>query len=178
MHDHWLALIAAKHGAVFYYDQPTILYRQHANNVVGGAAFNKSHFYKLKKPKANSWNKRAHQGSLVMREAMGDKRGKIKFFSDCIWPYFHEKKIIFFYLYFFSFFLVSKIFMDRLKLNEVDVILVNATALSSGGALTIFRQFISHAALTNKNILFLHPSRCHSMYMPILFILKLIPNLG
>lgn len=94
MHDHWLALIAAKHGAVFYYDQPTILYRQHANNVVGGAAFNKSHFYKLKKAKKLiAGIKRAHQGSLVMREVMGDKRGKIKFFFDCIWPYFHEKKL-------------------------------------------------------------------------------------
>ncbi len=105
MHDHWLALIAAKHGAVFYYDQPTILYRQHANNVVGGAAFNKSHFYKLKKAKKLiAGIKRAHQGSLVMREVMGDKRGKIKFFFDCIWPYFHEKKLFSSIFTFFHFF--------------------------------------------------------------------------
>lgn len=105
MHDHWLALIAAKHGAVFYYDQPTILYRQHANNVVGGAAFNKSHFYKLKKAKKLiAGIKRAHQGSLVMRDVMGDKRGKIKFFFDCIWPYFHEKKLFSSIFTFFHFF--------------------------------------------------------------------------
>ena len=105
MHDHWLALIAAKHGAVFYYDQPTILYRQHANNVVGGAAFNKSHFYKLKKAKKLIARiKRAHQGSLVMRDVMGDKRGKIKFFFDCIWPYFHEKKLFSSIFTFFHFF--------------------------------------------------------------------------
>lgn len=105
MHDHWLALIAAKHGAVFYYDQPTILYRQHANNVVGGAAFNKSCFYKLKKAKKLiAGIKRAHQGSLVMREVMGDKRGKIKFFFDCIWPYFHEKKLFSSIFTFFHFF--------------------------------------------------------------------------
>ncbi|MDX7921495.1 glycosyltransferase family 2 protein [Aeromonas media] len=105
MHDHWLALIAAKHGAVFYYDQPTILYRQHANNVVGGAAFNKSHLYKLKKAKKLiAGIKRAHQGSLVMREVMGDRRGKIKFFFDCIWPYFHEKKLFSSIFTFFHFF--------------------------------------------------------------------------
>ncbi|ATL93195.1 MULTISPECIES: glycosyltransferase family 2 protein [Aeromonas] len=104
MHDHWLALIAAKHGAVFYYDQPTILYRQHASNVVGGAAFNKPHFYKLKNAKKLiAGIKRAHQGSLVMREVMGDKRGKIKFFFDCIWPYFHEKKLFSFIFTFFHF---------------------------------------------------------------------------
>ncbi|MFL9694594.1 glycosyltransferase [Aeromonas veronii] len=47
--------------------------------------------------------------------------------------------------------------MDRLKLNEVGFILVNATALSSGGALTILRQFIAHAALTNKKYIVFAP---------------------
>lgn len=47
--------------------------------------------------------------------------------------------------------------MDRLKFNEVDLILVNATALSSGGALTILRQFIAHAALTNKKYIVFAP---------------------
>ena len=47
--------------------------------------------------------------------------------------------------------------MDRFKLNEVDLILVNATALSSGGALTILRQFIAHAALTNKKYIIFAP---------------------
>ncbi|QXB02311.1 glycosyltransferase [Aeromonas sp. FDAARGOS 1416] len=36
-------------------------------------------------------------------------------------------------------------------------IAVNATALSSGGALTILRQFIAHAALTDKNYIIFSP---------------------
>ncbi|WP_251545352.1 glycosyltransferase family 2 protein [Limosilactobacillus caecicola] len=35
MHDWWLALIAAAFGKVEYLNQPTILYRQHGDNVVG-----------------------------------------------------------------------------------------------------------------------------------------------
>ena len=37
MHDHWLALIASALGAVDYIDKPTLSYRQHGNNVSGGA---------------------------------------------------------------------------------------------------------------------------------------------
>ena len=35
MHDWWLTLIAASFGKVCYLEQPTILYRQHASNVLG-----------------------------------------------------------------------------------------------------------------------------------------------
>ena len=35
MYDHWIAQIAAALGRIGYLDQPTVLYRQHANNVVG-----------------------------------------------------------------------------------------------------------------------------------------------
>ncbi|WP_270826616.1 glycosyltransferase [Aeromonas sp. Y318-1] len=47
--------------------------------------------------------------------------------------------------------------MDRLQHNEVGFILVNATALSSGGALTILRQFVTHAAFTNKKYIIFSP---------------------
>lgn len=47
--------------------------------------------------------------------------------------------------------------MNMMILKEVDFILVNATALSSGGALTILRQFTAHAALTNKKYLIFSP---------------------
>lgn len=36
MHDQWMALLAASSGEVFYEPNPTILYRQHGANVVGG----------------------------------------------------------------------------------------------------------------------------------------------
>lgn len=35
MHDWWVALVAAYFGRVVYLNEPTILYRQHGNNVVG-----------------------------------------------------------------------------------------------------------------------------------------------
>lgn len=34
-HDYWLALVAAAFGHIGYLDEPTLLYRQHDNNVVG-----------------------------------------------------------------------------------------------------------------------------------------------
>lgn len=36
MHDSWLALVASTLGKLRYVDVPTVLYRQHANNTVGG----------------------------------------------------------------------------------------------------------------------------------------------
>ncbi|MFI3730995.1 glycosyltransferase family 2 protein [Vagococcus fluvialis] len=35
MHDWWIALIAQTRGKIIFLDEPTILYRQHENNVVG-----------------------------------------------------------------------------------------------------------------------------------------------
>ena len=37
MHDWWIALCAATVGKIGYLDEPTVLYRQHASNVVGAA---------------------------------------------------------------------------------------------------------------------------------------------
>ncbi len=37
MHDHWFALVAAKSGKVFYCPESKIYYRQHRDNVIGGA---------------------------------------------------------------------------------------------------------------------------------------------
>lgn len=47
--------------------------------------------------------------------------------------------------------------MDMIKFKGRDFVLVNATALSSGGALTILRQFIAHAAVTDKNYFIFSP---------------------
>lgn len=38
-HDWWIALIGATFGEVSYLDEPTLLYRQHGNNVVGAKNF-------------------------------------------------------------------------------------------------------------------------------------------
>lgn len=40
-HDWWIALIAAAFGEIVYVDEPTINYRQHARNVVGGKTYAK-----------------------------------------------------------------------------------------------------------------------------------------
>ena len=40
MHDWWLALIASYFGTLVYVNEPTILYRQHGDNVVGSMAKN------------------------------------------------------------------------------------------------------------------------------------------
>ncbi|MBT9184864.1 glycosyltransferase family 2 protein [Pectobacterium punjabense] len=45
MHDNWLALNAATENGLFYFDQTTIKYRQHDNNVVGGG---RSFFKKIR----------------------------------------------------------------------------------------------------------------------------------
>jgi hypothetical protein len=39
MHDHWLAVNAAKYGRVAYLKDATVLYRQHGTNVAGGIRF-------------------------------------------------------------------------------------------------------------------------------------------
>ena len=68
-------------------------------------SFNKSLFMKLKKTKKLiAGIKIAQQGSLVLRAWLGDERGKIKFFGECIWPYFHEKKLYSSIFTFFHFF--------------------------------------------------------------------------
>jgi len=47
MHDWWLALLACATGRVVYLDEPTILYRQHDNNVVGIPS--PASYYRLRK---------------------------------------------------------------------------------------------------------------------------------
>lgn len=39
VHDWWLALIAAHFGKLLYLDEPTLLYRQHSNNMIGGDSY-------------------------------------------------------------------------------------------------------------------------------------------
>lgn len=39
IHDYWVALNVARNGAIGYVNRPTILYRQHGNNVIGTTAY-------------------------------------------------------------------------------------------------------------------------------------------
>lgn len=39
VHDWWLALICSHFGKVVYVDEPTLLYRQHSGNIIGGEAY-------------------------------------------------------------------------------------------------------------------------------------------
>jgi glycosyltransferase involved in cell wall biosynthesis len=41
IHDWWIALNAAKYGKIIHTDTPTVLYRQHAANIVGARKYNK-----------------------------------------------------------------------------------------------------------------------------------------
>lgn len=40
MHDHWMGLVAAAFGKIYFLDEATILYRQHGNNSVGAKEMN------------------------------------------------------------------------------------------------------------------------------------------
>lgn len=53
-HDFWTIIMIAKYGFIKYIDKPTILYRQHGNNVIGAnIAGYKYMLYKIKK--LNKW---------------------------------------------------------------------------------------------------------------------------
>ena len=39
VHDWWLALICSHFGKLVYLDEPTLLYRQHGGNMIGGSSF-------------------------------------------------------------------------------------------------------------------------------------------
>ncbi len=46
MHDHWIALVASVFGKAGYLDEPTLLYRQHDANVLGGAKVDLGYFWR------------------------------------------------------------------------------------------------------------------------------------
>lgn len=53
MHDWWAGIVAASFGKIVYLEHPTMLYRQHTNNVVGSTAFRAEAVFS----KAAAWKK-------------------------------------------------------------------------------------------------------------------------
>lgn len=53
MHDWWAGIVAAAYGRIIYLDKPTMLYRQHTNNVVGSTEFSKD----VVLEKASTWKR-------------------------------------------------------------------------------------------------------------------------
>lgn len=53
MHDWWAGIVAAAYGKIVYLNQPTMLYRQHTNNVVGSTEFSREAVMK----KVSTWKK-------------------------------------------------------------------------------------------------------------------------
>lgn len=47
MHDWWIGLVTSKYGKNIFLNQPTILYRQHANNQVGFKKLNAHYIFKV-----------------------------------------------------------------------------------------------------------------------------------
>lgn len=75
MHDQWLALNAQKNDGLYYLDSQTIRYRQHDNNVVGGAAT--TFFGRIRKFKRNL--RAIHKLVINIKETL-------KYYEDLYYP--------------------------------------------------------------------------------------------
>ncbi|MGL5030539.1 MAG: glycosyltransferase family 2 protein [Aeromonas sp.] len=94
MHDHWLGLVALNNGKLSYHDVPTILYRQHSNNVVGGDGFNSTIWSKLKKIKKLFKSvENSCYGSSIMQANIAYKKKRFKFIIYNVLPFFYEKPL-------------------------------------------------------------------------------------
>lgn len=49
MHDHWISLVAAAFGQIFYLHEPTVLYRQHDQNIFGSSKYGWGYFFQCYK---------------------------------------------------------------------------------------------------------------------------------
>jgi len=72
MHDWWLALCAGALGQLLYLAEPTVLYRQHARNTVGGPGWRRLITQSLRRPVELWWRR----GNANLAEAV-DQAGEL-----------------------------------------------------------------------------------------------------
>ena len=67
MHDWWVALVAKAAGRIGYIDHATVLYRQHAANVIGAVRRGKSPLELMRKLVSRSFSNKRYQQALLGR---------------------------------------------------------------------------------------------------------------
>jgi glycosyltransferase involved in cell wall biosynthesis len=130
MHDQWFALIAAKYGSLFFLPESLIYYRQHCNNVVGGAGTGFwSRIFSMKRLYSNIKNasiKCVNQSNHLASGRWGGVQGveaknvntinslsrKIEFIKLYVLPYWSERK---FYSIIFCLALLNGRFQGSIK---------------------------------------------------------------
>jgi len=71
MHDHWIMLVAASFGHIACLPEPTLLYRQHGHNAIGGARVGWRYYWR-----------RLRQGRKVLRERLYANIRQAEAFSE------------------------------------------------------------------------------------------------
>lgn len=119
MHDHWHLINALVYGSAYFLDEPTILYRQHSNNVIGGLP--KPFFYKFRN--INLFVSQIKKAAFFSRsytsyvKQMGSKNktyylhtfsllDRLKFLYFNVKPFVNKNFI--FFIFFSYFFLLNK----------------------------------------------------------------------
>lgn len=95
MHDHWFAYKSATLGAIYYNPSPTIMYRQHMNNVVGAHSNNIIDKIKRYKKTFSSIKKSVASASSIYKKETGESKvsakSKLIFIQKNIMPFMHER---------------------------------------------------------------------------------------
>ncbi|WP_282111043.1 glycosyltransferase family 2 protein [Shewanella algicola] len=105
MHDHLLALLAARHGRIHFLDKSFTYYRQHSNNVVGGSK--KSLLSKLKRFKSLYNKVDVYCKSIISINELNQLSllKKVNFISYNVLPFFRESPVFtsfFIFLFFLN----------------------------------------------------------------------------
>lgn len=75
MHDHWVMLVAAVFGKIAYLNEPTLFYRQHKHNVLGGAKVDSKYFWHRFKQGRETLRKRLY-ANIRQAEAFAKRFGE------------------------------------------------------------------------------------------------------
>lgn len=106
MHDWWLALIATAFGKIAVLNEPTMLYRQHAQNSLGAKKYNLKSYLKRWLKKEFAKDKRSQQAE-VFRERFNDyltqeQRATLRGFKDYVKGSFFKKRVAMFKFSFYK----------------------------------------------------------------------------